>query len=65
MEEKKINDIAQIINELNIKYNNNPYMLQRLETHLFDLPDTLERENKKYNELITRIKELTLEQDNF
>jgi hypothetical protein len=65
MEEKKINDIAQIINELNIKYNNNPYMLQRLETHLFDLPDTLERENKKYNERITRINELTLEQDNF
>jgi hypothetical protein len=65
MEEKKINDIAQIINELNIKYNNNPYMLQRLETHLFDLPDILERENKKYNERIIRINELTLEQDNF
>jgi hypothetical protein len=65
MEEKKINDIAKIINELNIKYDNNPYMLQRLETHLFDLPDILERENKKYNERITRINELTLEQDNF
>jgi len=65
MEEKKVNDIAQMINELNIKYNNNPYMLQRLETHLFDLPDILDRENKKYDERVSRFNELTLEQDNF
>ena len=65
MEEKKVNDIAQMINELNIKYNDNPYMIQRLETHLFDLPDILDRENKKYDERISRINELTLEQDNF
>jgi hypothetical protein len=65
MEEKKVNDIAQMINELNIKYNDKPYMIQRLETHLFDLPDILDRENKKYDERVTRINELTLEQDNF
>ena len=65
MEEKKVNDIAQMINELNIKYNDNPYMLQRLETHLFDLPDILDRENKKYDERVSRFNELTLEQDNF
>ena len=65
MEENKINDINQMINELNIKYNDNPYMLQRLETHLFDLPDILDRENKKYDERISRFNELTIEQDNF
>jgi hypothetical protein len=40
-------------------------MLQRLETHLFDLPDILDRENKKYDERISRFNELTIEQDNF
>jgi hypothetical protein len=40
-------------------------MLQRLESHLFDLPDILDRENKKYDERVSRFNELTLEQDNF
>ena len=65
MEEQKINEIAQMINDLNVKYSGNPYMLQRLETHLSDLPDILLRENKKYEERITRFNELTTEQDNF
>jgi translation initiation factor 2 beta subunit (eIF-2beta)/eIF-5 len=65
MEEQKINTIAQMINELNLKYKDNTYMLQRLESHLFDLPDILDRENKKYVERVSRFNELTLEQDNF
>jgi len=65
MEEPKINEIVQMINELNVKYSGNPYMLQRLETHLSDLPDILIRENKKYDERVSRINELTTEQDNF
>jgi hypothetical protein len=65
MEEKKVNQIAEMINKLIIKYNDKPYMLQRLETHLFDLPDILDRENKKYDERVSRINELTLEQYNF
>ena len=65
MEEQKVNTIAELINELNIKYKDNPYMLQRLETHLFNLPNTLEQENKKYDERVSRFNELTLEQDNF
>ena len=65
MEEEKINTIAQMINELNIKYKDCSYMLQRLESHLFDLPDILDRENKKYDERVSRFNELTLEQDNF
>jgi len=65
MEEEKLNAIIQIINELNIKYKDNPYMIQRLETHLFNLSNTLDQENKKYDERVSRFNELTLEQDNF
>jgi translation initiation factor 2 beta subunit (eIF-2beta)/eIF-5 len=65
MEEQKVNTIAELINELNIKYKNNPYMLQRLENHIFNLPNILEQENKKYDERVSRFNELTLEQDNF
>lgn len=65
MEETKINEIVHIISELKIKYNDNPYMIQRLETHLLDLPDILDRENKKYDERVSRFNELTNEQDNF
>ena len=65
MEEQKVNTIAELINELNNKYKDTPYMLQRLETHLFNLPNTLEQENKKYDVRISRFNELTLEQDNF
>ena len=65
MEETKINEIVHMINELKIKYNDNPYMIQRLETHLLDLPDILDRENKKYDERVSRFNELTFEQVNF
>ena len=65
MEEQKVNTIAQMINDLNNKYKDSPYMIQRLETHLFDLPDILERENKKYDERVSRINELTMEQETF
>jgi len=47
------------------KYDNNPYILHRLETYLTNLPTLLENENKKYHERVTRINELTMEQDNF
>lgn len=65
MEEQKVNTISELINELNTKYKDNPYILQRLETHIFNLPNTLEQENKKYDERVSRFNELTLEQDNF
>ena len=65
MEEHKVNTITDLINGLNNKYKTNHYMLQRLETHLLNLPSTLENENKKYDVRISRFNELTLEQDNF
>lgn len=65
MEEQKIEQFKQLIIDLNIKYKDKPYMLQRLEMHLIDLHDILEREEKRYNERVTRITELTLEQENF
>ena len=46
MEETKVNTIFQMINDINVKYKENPYMIQRLETHLFNLPNILEQENK-------------------
>jgi hypothetical protein len=48
-----------------MKYKDNSYMIQRLETHLLNLPNLLEQENKKYDERVTRFNELTTEQDNF
>lgn len=57
--------IAQLIEDLSIKYKDNAYILNRLEVHLTNLPNLLEQENKKYEERIVRHNELTLEQDNF
>jgi len=65
MEDKKVKTISELISELNQKYKDNSYMLQRLETHIFNLPNILEQENKKYDERVSRFNELSLEQDNF
>jgi hypothetical protein len=40
-------------------------MKNRLETHLLNLPNMLEQENKKYDERVSRMNELSLEQENF
>jgi hypothetical protein len=53
------------ISDLFEKYKDNPYILQRLQMHLTNLPAILETENKRYLERVSRINELTLEQDNF
>lgn len=58
------------VNEINIsslytKYKDNPYILNRLHSYLNNLPNLLETENKKYEERLTRIQELTLEQEQF
>lgn len=47
------------------KYKNNPYILNRLQIYLTNLPNILEAENKKYEERILRINDLTIEHDNF
>jgi len=47
------------------KYKSNPYILNRLQIYLTNLPNMLESENKKYEERMTRISELTMEHDNF
>ena len=65
METNKLEQITEIINELFIKYKENTYMTHRLETHLLNLPNMLEQENKKYDERVSRFNELTLEKDNF
>jgi hypothetical protein len=65
LETNKLEQISVIINELFTKYNDNAYMAHRLETHLLNLPNMLEQENKKYDERVSRFNELTLEKDNF
>lgn len=59
------NDVINSVSNLFKKYKDHPYILQKLEGILTNLPDLLENEQKKYDERITRINELTMEQDNF
>ena len=56
------NNITSLIQELQNKYKDNLYMIQRLETHLSNLPTTLELEHKKHEERVSRFNELTMEQ---
>jgi hypothetical protein len=60
-----VNDPSLDINSLYNKYKDNIYILNRLKTHLINLPNMLENENKKYEERISRISDLTMEQENF
>jgi hypothetical protein len=57
--------IEVVIAELFDKYKNNQYMLNRLQTYITNLPNLLDTENKRYEERVLRINELTMEQDNF
>ena len=61
----KTTPVDVIIAELFDKYSDNPYMLNRLQTYITNLPTILDSENKKYEERLSRINELTIEQDNF
>jgi hypothetical protein len=47
------------------KYKNNPYILNRLQIYINNLPNLLENENKKHIERMLRINELTIEQEQF
>jgi hypothetical protein len=53
------------LTELYNKYKDSPYMLNRLQTFITNLPNLLDTENKKYEERVSRMNELTMEQDNF
>jgi hypothetical protein len=57
--------VIEMVNELQTKYKDNQYMMQRLDTHLSNLPNILEQECKRHEQRVTRFNELTLEQDNF
>lgn len=61
----ELNKQDHIISDLAEKYKDNPYILQRLQIHVINLPAILETENKRYLERVLRINELTVEQDNF
>jgi len=60
-----VDNIGKMINDLNIKYKESPYMLQRLQTHMNNFPSILDNESKKYEEKLIRFNELSLEQETF
>lgn len=47
------------------KYRENPYMTQRLESHLSNLPVLLEQEDKRHEERVSRMIKMTQEQETF
>ena len=63
--QEKLDPMYHDLSELYKKYKDNPYILNRLQTYLTNLPNMLESENKKYEERVSRINELTMEHDNF
>ena len=62
-----IEELSNIIKQLYYKYSyeNNTYALTRLEHHINNLKSLIENENKKNNERISKINELTIEQEAF
>ena len=44
----------QIIKNLFEKYKDNEYLLQRINIHFYNLPNTLEHEHKNYEKKINR-----------
>ena len=53
------------LDELTNRYENDSYMMGRLQTYLANLPNWLDNENKKHKERISRFNELSMEQQNF
>lgn len=62
--EKPFSPIVDLTDIYN-KYKDSPYMLNRLQTFITNLPNLLDTENKRYEERVSRMNELTMEQDNF
>jgi hypothetical protein len=65
METNKLNMFKSLIEELNNQYKYNEYIINRLETHLSNLPTILEQEDKKNIARIAKQHELTNELEKF
>ena len=63
-QEKPFNPMVDLTDLYN-RYKDSPYMLNRLQTFITNLPNLLDAENKRYEERVLRMNELTMEQDNF
>ena len=63
--EEKVFSTTVDLTDLYNKYKDSPYMLNRLQTFITNLPNLLDAENKRYEERVLRMNELTMEQDNF
>ena len=64
VEQKPFTPILDLTDLYN-RYKDSPYMLNRLQTFITNLPNLLDAENKRYEERVLRMNELTMEQDNF
>jgi hypothetical protein len=63
-QEQPFNPMVDLTDLYN-RYKDSPYMLNRLQTFITNLPNLLDAENKRYEERVLRMNELTMEQDNF
>uniref|UniRef100_A0A6C0I8D6 Uncharacterized protein n=1 Tax=viral metagenome TaxID=1070528 RepID=A0A6C0I8D6_9ZZZZ len=61
MQTQVFNTVVDLYN----RYKDSPYMINRMQTFITNLPNLLDAENKKYEERVLRMNELTMEQDNF
>lgn len=61
----EIDKLKNIIEQVYNKYNNNEYILSRIRSHITNLENVLESENKKNDERIIKYNELSYEKDNF
>ena len=65
MDSEKITQFQQMIANLSEQYKGNPYIIQRIESHLNKFPELLVKINNDHNDRVNKMKELMIEQDNF
>jgi hypothetical protein len=61
----KMEEYTNIISNMLVSYKNNEYMTNKIHQIMIGLPETLDIENKKYEERLSKFNELLSEQDNF
>jgi len=61
----ELNNLTNILEQVYTKYTNNEYILSRIKSHITNLENVVETENKKNDDRIIKYNELTSEQENF
>jgi hypothetical protein len=65
MDSDKITQFQQMIANLSDQYKCNPYIIQRIDSHLSKFPELLVKINNDHNDRVNKMKKLMMEQDNF